>query len=238
LDADDFMLPDRFKQTSAVLAENPSADGVYEAVGVKFEADGLRETWLEKGLPTITTTTCKIPPEDLFLQQEPIGSCGYAHTNGWTVKRSFLSRSGLFNPVLTLHQDTELFVRFALVGCMYAGEIVKPVAMRRLHSDNRITQPRSESESFFHRIRMWCSLWRWAKQHGYQQEARVILERMAKQCRNRMSDNPSFGEHILGVPSKYKTALAVCEELSPISLMDAVRRDSMRGLVNMFRTRH
>ena len=47
---------------------------------------------------------------------------------------------GMF-PSLRLHQDSGLCIKLAAKFKLYPGELEKPVAMRRLHADNRITNP-------------------------------------------------------------------------------------------------
>jgi len=182
LDADDFMLEQRFAKTREVFDAHPDADGVYEAVGTFFQTERVKAQWLERGSPLVTTVLGGIRPDRFFHEQGPIGKSGCIHTNGWTVKRQVFKRSGLFNESLPLHQDTDLFIRFAIAGKMYPGEIVAPVAMRRVHENNRITQERTPDEAFVHRIRMWCAAFSWARENRYGPQSDIILARLARSC--------------------------------------------------------
>ncbi len=182
LDADDFMLERRFSGTCEVFDAHPDADGVYEAVGSYFQSEKVEKQWLERGSPLVSTVRREIQPDRFFLEQGPVGSSGCIHTNGWTVRREVFKRSGLFNESLPLHQDTELFIRFALAGKMYPGELVRPIAMRRVHENNRITQKRTPDEAFFHRIRMWCAAFSWARENRYGAQSDILLARLARSC--------------------------------------------------------
>lgn len=182
LDADDFFLPGRFRSTKRTFREYPDADGVYEAVGTYFETEQLRKRWLETGAPLITTVRYPFAPEDLFFFQAPIGAGGYCPTNGWTVKRSIFEKSGLFDVDLPLHQDTALFMRFAMSGRIYSGEIVRAVAMRRVHGNNRSTFSNRSKSRFLNRVLMWEKTRLWAKQNGYEGEARTLLYMLLRNC--------------------------------------------------------
>lgn len=147
LDADDYFLPDRFLKTKKVFEKHTNADGVYEAIGTHFETNLLRDNWVKDRKNLITTVKKIIEPERLFFEQAPIGRFGYCTTDGWTVRRTVFASTGYFDE-LPLHQDTALFMKFAIAAKMYPGEIVKPVAMRGVHAGNRITRWRKPDENF------------------------------------------------------------------------------------------
>ena len=177
LDADDYFLANRFKKAVELFNKYEEIDGVGDAVGVFFENEQAKNLWQELGREQLTTTATPLTPETFFDQQSPIGFSGQIHTNGWTLKRSIFKKSGLFNPTLRLHQDTELFIRLAIASKLYTGEIAEPVAMRRVHEDNRITAKRTPEVNFNNRLNMWLSAWTWAKKNGYASEATVIMTR-------------------------------------------------------------
>lgn len=178
LDSDDYYLPNRFKTALKVFNKYEDAEAVGDAVGVHFENDQAKTRWFELGREALTTTKKPLIPETFFYQQAPIGYDGQIHTNGWIIKRSLLDKSGLFNPMLRLHQDTELFIRLAISGNLYTGEIQKAVAMRRVHDDNRITEKRPPVVNFKNRLNMWVSVWTWAKAHNYGAHAGIIIVSM------------------------------------------------------------
>lgn len=212
LDADDFFLPDRFRRTREVI-RSEGCEGVYEAVGRHFETEALVERWRQSGQSWLTTVQTEISPEELFLRQAPVGRDGYACTDGWTVHRSVFDKTGLFNPALKLHQDTDLFMRFAIAGRMFPGEIENPVAMRRVHDNNRITQERLPEENFAHRIRMWGSTWRWACKKGYGWQAKVLLDKLLDHCSQPGIDQWRQVSHSLTSAVRFQRAARIIPEL-------------------------
>lgn len=137
LDADDYYLPGRFKTASMLLEPPSDVDGVYEAVGAEFESAEAEKRYRATHTSDIATVGARVAPHLLFDHLTTSGS-GYIHLDGLVVKRSSLLRVGLF-PDLRLHQDTVLVLKLAAMCRLLPGEIQRPVAIRRLHSNNRIT---------------------------------------------------------------------------------------------------
>ena len=96
LDADDFMLPDRFAKTVPLLEAEPSVDGVYEAVGTHFESAELRESGIYRGYE-LTTIPDPPPPEELF--QYLLTGGRHFCTDGIVFRRSLLERTGMFRRI-------------------------------------------------------------------------------------------------------------------------------------------
>lgn len=142
LDADDWYLPGRFEVSARVLTEQPSVDGVYEAVGHDFENAALRRQWEDQGRPHVTTVSEAVPPEELILVLLWVHdrARGEFHTNGVTLRREFFDRVGGFHPDLRLQQDTHLWRRLAAGGRMSPGRIAEVVAMHSVHGGNRMTK--------------------------------------------------------------------------------------------------
>jgi len=174
LDADDFFLENRFFTTKKVFADSPSIDGVYEAVGYYYENSKMQNNSEIK----LNTMSEIIPPEQLFEKQAPIGNSGYCCTDGWTVKRSIFDKTGLFDENLYLHQDTALFIKFAALGRMFPGSLGKPIAMRRMHENNRITAVRTPKERYKSLLLMWVTLWIWGKKKINSSRQHIILNRL------------------------------------------------------------
>jgi glycosyltransferase involved in cell wall biosynthesis len=139
LDADDYFLSDRFSMTEEMFAKYSDADGVYEAIAVFNERESKKKLF---------TVLREIKPDKLFHYLLR-GTYGHFSTNGITFKKSLLERTGYFNPALKLHQDSELWLRFAFYGRLYAGEIQRPVAMVRRHENNRISHANPSSRLLF-----------------------------------------------------------------------------------------
>ncbi len=177
LDADDYFLPGRFSAAKVIFEADPTAEGVYEAVGTHFETPEAEQRWRAVHSCLLTTMRKAVPPESLFEAQTPLGREGYCPTGGWLVKRSVFPKTGFFDEHLRLHQDTAMFVRFSAVCRMVPGRLDAPVAMRRIHDHNRITAPRSSSEVYRDRSLMWGTLWRWGKTNLPRARKELLLDR-------------------------------------------------------------
>jgi len=181
LDADDFFLSDRFSVAKQLFQTYPDIEGVYEALGVHFENEAAERRWRESGRAMMTTMKKRVPSDLLFEEQSPVGNQGYCPTGGWVVKRSVFDKTGLFDESLRLHQDTAIFVKLAVVGKMVAGRLEEPVAMRRVHDNNRITAPRRFYERYQSRVLMWITLWKWGKIHLNEKQKQILLTRFIEQ---------------------------------------------------------
>ena len=126
LDADDVYAENRFTADTRIFTVNKEIDGVYSAVGYLNEPDGK-----------IFTLSKTIPPHQLFHNLLR-GTYGHFHTNGITVKSNVFNEIGYFNPILALHQDTEMWLKMAFKKVLVGGELTQPVASIRRHEGNRI----------------------------------------------------------------------------------------------------
>jgi glycosyltransferase involved in cell wall biosynthesis len=139
LDADDFYLPNRFAKAVEIFSKNPSVEGVYEAVGCEFENEEARRRYFATHGREIATITEPVKPDKLFYYMIS-GKYGYMHLDGFVSKKEALLKVGMF-PALRLHQDMVFFIKLAAICKLVPGEIEKPVSLRRLHLQNRITNP-------------------------------------------------------------------------------------------------
>jgi glycosyltransferase involved in cell wall biosynthesis len=167
LDADDFFLPNRFAKEREIFSNIPEADGVYGALGAKYYDQTGGDVWEKRGFNEkhLDTVNKHIPPEYLF--DFLIGFKNNDQYSGWfnldalTLKRYSIIRSKIsFNESLRLHQDTVFIWQCAYYLKLYAGEIVKPVAIRGIHKDNRYINYPHLRES---RSKMYLSLIDWVK---------------------------------------------------------------------------
>lgn len=152
LDADDWYLPNRFQKDFEIFAKLETADGVYGATGFYHENKSQLD------LESLTTLRSRISPDQLIYNLLD-GNGGHFTTDAVTLKREFLERIGCFDEGMKLHQDTHLWIRCALQGNIYAGQIDRAIAVRRVHSGNRITQQTFFSnrllyEKIFHSLLM------------------------------------------------------------------------------------
>lgn len=140
LDADDWYLPNRFKVEAKVLPNNKYIDGVFGATGFFYEDKNLYSDEL-------TTIESKYIKNRLLYNLAT--NKGSFTTNAITIRKSLLELTGLFDPELKLHQDTHLWYRVAHFGTIISGIIESPIAYRRVHSSNRISQKNRESSRLF-----------------------------------------------------------------------------------------
>jgi glycosyltransferase involved in cell wall biosynthesis len=162
LDADDFFLPDRFSTAVAIFKANPNVEGVYEAIGTCFEDELARARWRTFKATDLTTVTKEIPPDRLF-EALLSNQYGYFSLDGLVVRRSGLRKAGLFDEHLRLHQDTAMILKLSAVATLVPGKLTEPVAMRRVHANNRILARRSTRQYYLNRQMQWNSLWEWGK---------------------------------------------------------------------------
>lgn len=184
LDADDYYLPERFVRALHILKSDPSVDGVYEAVGTQFDTEEMKVWWEnERGKGAMTTLSEAVPPGELLATL-----CGQGRAKGWictpglTVRRQLFDRTGLFVPELRMSQDTAMWLKMAAVGRLEAGSLDTPVAMRRLHGNNRIFKNRGREHKAYD-VQARTHVYEWAVEKELGPE---IL-------------NPLFSRHLGGV---------------------------------------
>jgi glycosyltransferase involved in cell wall biosynthesis len=193
LDADDYYLPGRFAAARQCFEQNPTADGVYDAVGTYFQDETVRQQWETAkpgaGTSELITITAPVPPERLF-EALMYRKSGYFHGNGLVVKRSVFDKTGLFDEHLRLHQDTAMWMKITGKARLVAGQINTPVAMRRAHKANRYAPgwpPRAEKARS--RIVMWNTMWDWSRKNLPWSRQKLVLIRLARQVIEVYSDD-------------------------------------------------
>jgi len=158
LDADDYYLPDRFEKTKLAFHQDPAASAVYEPVGTEFDDDKYKASFATlKGISEAEAEAYVSYPLELkrgtdFFLGLLSGSIGSPHTDGICIRREAFSTSGLFEPELKLHQDTELWIRIAYHGNFRNGLDLEPVAVRTVHEENRIAKRGIQSEWVLRKI--------------------------------------------------------------------------------------
>lgn len=140
LDADDWYLPNRFENAKEIFRDS-KIEGVYEPVGTYFHNDynfffgKIRSK--EEGDKIVTSLKINIDSKKLF-DYLLLPDHGIIHTNGVTLKKSLIKKTGGFSKELRLHQDTEFWIRCAFYGKLIAPKTPKVVAVRGVHEQNRI----------------------------------------------------------------------------------------------------
>jgi len=185
LDADDYYLPERFRAARAVLDCDPDIDGVYDAVGIRYENDDARTWYCGQGRPEMTTITEAVDPVNLF---EAIlsGDKGFFHTNGIVVRKELFDRTGLFDPSLPMCEDTAMWIKMAAVGKLVAGCISNPVSIRRVHGEN--TTQRDEARNKMYQLQMAESLMHWGQQTSLSAKRMRLLQDLLLRFRLNMID--------------------------------------------------
>lgn len=165
LDADDFYLPNRF-DAEKKLFENPEVDGVYGALGTHYHSEIAKEEYYPVYGDKMLTVYEKHHPDKIF--EGLIGllrSFGFFSIDTLTIRKSALEKNNLkINPTLSLHQDTDFMIRLAYYTKLYPGIIEQPVAMRGIHTENRISKIDSKKVSPAKSMgKFWGEVEKWAR---------------------------------------------------------------------------
>jgi glycosyltransferase involved in cell wall biosynthesis len=184
LDADDYYLPGRFKVAKEIFEADPECDGVYEAMGVHFVSEKARKRWGESNMGNAQLTTVKnsVPPEALF-KTLIVGKLGYFSLCGLTIRKSALRKTGYMNENLYMHEDSNFMYRISAVAKLFPGKIKEPVVIRGVHENNRISKPRSKSDIYKDRMKMWKATYYWFHQAKLKDEEEMILTKILQDCK-------------------------------------------------------
>ena len=180
LDADDYYLPGRFALEALIFARDALCEGVYHAVEMHIEdAQGLnRWNRAGKSRERLQTMSADVPPvalADALLR----GGTGYFHIDALTIRRFVLDKAGLMREDLRLHQDTEWILRVAISARLLPGNLKEPVARWRVHSQNRISAPRSPKQKLDDQMRMYRFLYTWCKEYAGRYQ-KTLMELMLR----------------------------------------------------------
>ncbi len=168
LDADDYYLSKRFTNDLRILESDKTIDGVYNCLGVHIYEDSEAGRIHQKH----TTMTKIIPPEELFENISPIGGYGYFHLDTLTVKKNVFKKTGLFNTTLEISQDTEIIIKMALLCKLKSGILNSPVAIRGVHSENRI---KNQDKLYYYRPKLFKSLVEWSCKNDIKKDRIILL---------------------------------------------------------------
>lgn len=168
LDADDYYLPNRFDAEKEILKDS-KIDGVFGAIGVEYITEKGKQEFQQKFKESnLTTVNYPAEGEEVFrgllgLTSKTFGS--FFHLNTLTVKKSALDKANLrFNVNLRVHQDSDFNLKLAYLCYLKTGIINKPISVRGVHNDNRITKIKPYSVQFYNNIyKLYSSLYFWSK---------------------------------------------------------------------------
>lgn len=159
LDADDYYLEDRFKNDKHVFQNQPSAHGVYNAVGFHYYRN-IQE--FEKKSFKLNTVTQIVNPECLF-EALLSGKFGYIHLNGLTLKKGVFNLIGVFNESLIVAEDSDLIFKMALKCRLFSGIIDTEKARRGIHNSNIFN---NSALYQIYNIKMYESIFIWSGKHN------------------------------------------------------------------------
>ncbi|GAA4157012.1 hypothetical protein GCM10022217_16510 [Chryseobacterium ginsenosidimutans] len=184
LDADDYYLSNRF-DAERKLFKDPKTEGVYGALGVHFYSEKAKEQYYKVFRNSLTTVNKKYHPKEVFPGQlYMLGSFGMFSIDTLTVKRDSLIKkmNPLFKSTLKLHEDTEFLFRLSYYLDLYPGIIDKPVALRGVHEENRITKIGIDKKTpILSRSILWNDVHEWAKNEKTMPEnIKIHIKRMLR----------------------------------------------------------
>ncbi|NDJ86678.1 MAG: glycosyltransferase family 2 protein [Chloroflexi bacterium] len=165
LDADDYYLPERFRTARQLFDDDPSIDGVYEAIGTHLEDEFALHRWLDQGYHEAQLTTMNAPYAPDVLFERLVGRVdGNFSIIGLVVKRELFARTGLFPPHLGVGEDAVMKWKLAAVGRLMGGQLAEPIAKSRVHGQNSYTgRAIGVSQLIRQRLATWEAFWRWAQ---------------------------------------------------------------------------
>jgi glycosyltransferase involved in cell wall biosynthesis len=208
LDADDYYLPDRFLVAKGLFEGDPDIDGVYEAVANEVENQSSEQRWNAADLPIsrLRTIRKKIPPENLFrsLHMDKIGGI---HLNGMVVKRKIFEKTGNFDEQPTLHEDTTFIYMAAAVSKLMPGRLDEPVAIYRIHEQNRISAPRLKSEIYQMKVKFRYFLWNWGRTHLNREQKKLLIQALVNEAFFRQRFNQPFPKCLLWLQKRIQLLL-------------------------------
>jgi len=165
LDADDYFLPNRFREAARIMQEDITCDGVYEAIGMHVEDQESWRRWQESGKPSDFLKTMKIaPPPESLAQVLLDGKHGHFSLDGFTIRKLVLDKSGFMDETLRIHQDTNFIIRVASVARLLPGNLVQPVSMWRVHQENRVSAPKTKEQRKAERMHFLVNTYSWFKE--------------------------------------------------------------------------
>lgn len=171
LDADDYFLPNRFKNTKEAFYADSQLDAVYEPVGIEFTSSRALESFArlqnissEQATSFITYPNTPLSGQAFFESLILLNNGESPCTDGLTIKKHLFSIVGLFNVNLRLHQDSELWIRLAHRGNFSPVAKPKIIAVRTMHEENRIYNKNNKSK-----LKYYNALLGWATQVDLQE---------------------------------------------------------------------
>lgn len=152
LDADDWYFPNRFDRCARIFNEHPEIDGVYESVAPnKFYRPSAELSNGQK-------LSGRAGNERLDVVHVELALSAPWNTNSITFRRRAFKKMGLFNELLEIGQDAELWIRASALTKIVAGDQGSPVCVYNRHDKNRYTD--SFEQDPRNRLFLWLSAYK------------------------------------------------------------------------------
>ena len=124
-------------------------------------------------------------PGDLFKAFVIGGAGGHFSFNGFTARKEVFSEVAFFDEKLEMYEDTMLMFQLSAKCRLFPGNINNPVAMRRVHSSNRITHRFSDRRKTYDTLlEFWELFLEWAKKNLSPEQTRWVYHKMITHIRN------------------------------------------------------
>lgn len=167
LDADDYYLPNRFKLTTEFFKSDIQIDAIYEPVGFEVTSDNafdkltkIKRRINRENIGHFLSYPIKVHNGRDLFKAFLIGGNDGPCTDGITVKKSLLAKAGLFNTLLKLHEDTEMWIRLSYFGNFHStNNHTNPVSIRTMHDENRTYYQNAQTTAT-----LWQAILGWASQ--------------------------------------------------------------------------
>jgi glycosyltransferase involved in cell wall biosynthesis len=144
LDADDFFLENRFKNSLQYIQSHPEIDALGEPIGAIFHDEKGKRQYIDhlnlspdtNDQDLLTKVTINIPAKNTF-ETLLLSNAGSQSIVGLLVNRRVFQKTGPINVDLKIAQDTNFLLKLAYCCNFKCLSDVPPVAIRRIHSGNR-----------------------------------------------------------------------------------------------------
>jgi glycosyltransferase involved in cell wall biosynthesis len=172
LDADDFVLPDRFSTALKLMESDSSIDGVHEIAEVRFASTESEKQWFDGDRRFGFTE--HVPP-DALLRHLIWGRCWA--TSAILFRRKLLNKTGLFNTQLHIAEDCHLWMRMAAVGRIAQGKTTDPVSVY-WRTETSAYRPSSQNRLLY--VRALLDFYRWSQRSVSFEKRRTIRHEIQK----------------------------------------------------------
>lgn len=176
LDADDYCLEGRFTETKKIFESNELITVAYEPVGTVYENEEAKKQFckwrkisVEQAEHYITNMRGGYKGKD-FLNELLKGRKGSPCTLGITIEKKLLKNISPWFKGFRLHEDSEFWTRLAYYGYFSTSKSSRPIAMRWVHLENRISG-RNYASAYLKEQ----ELFNWAKKECENVEAKRLI---------------------------------------------------------------